>query len=142
MKIRIAPDWWECYIREQPGKTRAEKESHAERIFEMPGREWAHTMGGLRGKWVIVETKYLFEDQFNIETARVMAKHISGISFSPEFSSFTEFKKAVQIIYDVDWPGHVCKFAILNHYIKMGFIKIKRRRQYVSRSSKNSRRNR
>ncbi len=125
MQIKISKDWWANYIREQPGKTQAEKESMAEHVafLNSPARPWYETMQKSKDQWLDVETDFIFEDQFNTETARVMVKHIDGINFSPEFSNLDDYKKAVQKRYDKDWPGRTVKCAILTHYIKQNFIK-------------------
>jgi len=124
MRIRVSKDWWKHYVRGQPGKTQAEKESAAERIFSSPGRNWAKSMGESSGKWLDVETDYLFSDQFNTETLRVDAKLIDAIDFSPEFSGITAFQAAVQERYDRDWPGRVAQCRVLRYYIKQGFIEV------------------
>lgn len=125
MKIRISKDWWTHYVRRQPGKTQAEKECHAERIFSSPGRNWGKGMNAIKGNWIEVETEFLFEDQFNISNPdlRVYAKDIDGIDFSPEFDNLDEYRQAVQKRYNKDWPGSKVTCSVLAHYIKQGFIK-------------------
>lgn len=124
MQIKISKDWWQHYVREQCGKTQAEKESRAEHIWSSPGRKWAKGMVESQGQWLDVETKFLFEEQFNTKNMRVMVKHIDGIKFSPEFQGIDEFEKAVKARYAKDWPGSVTKCKVLRAYIKSGFIKV------------------
>ena len=124
MKVRVSKDWWNHYVREQYGKTQAEKEARAENIWSSPGRGWAETMQESKGQWLDVETEFIFEDQFNTKTARVMAKHIDAIQFTPEYANLEEYQVAVQKRYDKDWPGSIVKCAVLSHYIKEGFIKV------------------
>jgi hypothetical protein len=124
MRVKIDEKWWNSYVREQIGKTNAEKSSRAERIFSSPGRKWANRMNEKKGKWLDVETEFLFEDQFNTGHIRVMVKHIDGIDFKPEFENIDEFQAAVQERYNKDWPGSKVDLRVLRSYIKSGFIKV------------------
>ena len=81
MQIKISKDWWTHYVREQYGKTQAEKETTAEHVWSGPGRKWAKGMVNSKGQWLDVEAEHLFQDQFNTENMRVMVKHIDAIKF-------------------------------------------------------------
>ena len=124
MQIRISKGWWSHYVRGQSGSTQADKETSAERIWSGPGRNWAKGMMKAQGQWLAVETKFLFEEQFNVKSMRVMTKHIDGIRFSPEFTGIDEFEKAVRARYAKDWPGSKVKCRVLRSYIRSGFITV------------------
>ncbi len=81
-------------------------------------------MNNAKEQWLDVETKYLFEEQFNVKTMRVMTKHIDGIKFGPEFKDIEDFEKAVKVRYAKDWPGSQVKCRVLRSYIKSGFITV------------------
>ena len=117
MKIHIVKHYWSRHVQQQPGKTQAEKESRAEPTAALgsPGRAWHETMTKTQGQWIEVETEFLFEDQFNTETARVDCAYIDAIDFSPEFANVEDFLAAVQTRYNKDWPGRKIRQVLANH---------------------------
>jgi hypothetical protein len=123
MRIKITEHYWARHVSSMPGKTGAEKEAMAEPTAYKgsPSRPWHDTMTAIQGQWVEVETEFLFEDQFNTDTARGECRYIDAIDFSPEFGDVEEFLEAVQKRYDKDWPGRKVSRVLANH-IKIGNI--------------------
>lgn len=128
MKVKVSVEWWDRYVHSQPGKTMAERKIHAEHIFSSPGRSWAQSMNQCKGKWLNVETKFLFADQFNIDVPpiRINVDECDGICFEPEFENAAAFFDAVTKRYTKDWPGTNLKpferrFAVL---VKQKKIKV------------------
>jgi len=82
---------------------------------------WFAFMDFAAGKWVEVETDYLFDDQFNVGDppgfvppadrdprttgARVALRFVDAIDFAPEFSGPEDYLQEVQKRYDIHWPG-------------------------------------
>lgn len=125
MRCRVSTDWEKLFIADQPGKTWAAKKAAAEPLFFMnsPARPWIDAMREASGKWLEVETEFLFSDQFNVEGIRLDARYIDAIDFGPEFSGVDEFLDAVQKRYDKDWPGSdVRKENVLLSHLKHGLI--------------------
>ena len=126
MRVRIAKNWWERYVSSQIGRTWAEKLCHAERAVHGNCAKWAEGMRAASGKWVEVETEYLFEDQFNIAkpSVRLELRLIDAIDFGPEFKHVGEFEAAVKKRYEKDWPGREATCHALRHYILHELVEV------------------
>jgi len=126
VRIRISKNWGERYIQKQPGNTWAEKITHADRALNGACVKWGKGMEQSAGKWVEVETKYLFDDQFNVAepNLRVDFQMIDAINFGPEFEGIDEWEAAVQERYDKDWPGSKLEYHVIRSHIKNGFITV------------------
>ena len=112
-------------------KTGADYKSFAAQSRQQPTMQgWFAVMGFAAGKWVDVETEYLFADQLNIGDppgfvpppdrdprttgARVDLRYVDAIDFAPEFSGPEDFLQAVQKRYDTDWPGSSVSRELIN----------------------------
>jgi hypothetical protein len=80
---------------------------------------WRDKLKEIEGKWVTVETQYLFENQFNIVEGnlRVYANQVDGIDWE-EIGSFDNFKRLVTERYAKDWPGQKLHFREVEAILK------------------------
>ena len=113
MKALIKKDVMEVTISHKPGRTRAEKLS----CF-YSCHSWQEKLEKIAGKWVTIDTKFLFDDQFNVVeedgNLRIYCYQIEKLDITPEFTSINELMKAIQERYTKDWPGTIISQDILN----------------------------
>ena len=93
-------------------------------------KSWFAIMDFLAGKWVEVEMKHLFDSAFNIgdppgfvapvdrhplvSGARVEMRYVEAVDFSPQFRGPKDYLEAVQLRYDVAWPGTKVSQELMN----------------------------
>ncbi len=129
MKIKLVDDVHHALVMSTSGKTMAEKETRYEMGSGPHVFNYERSLRQYQGKWMEVDTKYLFEMSFNgiMEGGGIIdvqaAWLVQAVDISPEFNNLEEWIAAVQKRYDKDWPGRkvsdamtiLFKDKIVNH---------------------------
>ena len=130
MKIKITKRFENVYINRFSGKTKEQQRAKAEPYFRKHSlaSDWMNNMREIQGNWVKVNTKFIFENSFNVgeldSSTSLGSEYVTEIDFSPEFKNVDEFLMKIQKKYDRDWPERRVS-RILSKKIKNNTIKDK-----------------
>lgn len=74
--------------------------------------DWRKAVSGMIDDYIDVETRWLFQDQFNLSTVRVYSYMVESLQFIG--CTYDDYKQAVIDRYAVDWPETVPNFTSLD----------------------------
>jgi len=112
MKILIKQNVRDAIIMGYMGSTFAEKRINYEGWGNVPKERfnYENKIAPFAGKWMEVDTKFLFHTSFNgiLDDGSIIhvdIRLVDKVDILPEFESFEQYEKAVHERYEKDWTG-------------------------------------